>query len=61
MIRVELFPGRTLEQKRTYVKAVTEMTADVLGCPPGAVSVIFVEVEREDWANGGVLETDRAG
>jgi 4-oxalocrotonate tautomerase len=61
MIRVEIFPGRTLEQKRTYVKVATEITANVPGCQLTAVSIVFVEVEQEDWANCGVSEADRAG
>lgn len=42
-IRVELFEGRTPEQKAE------------LGGNPGGVDVIFVDVERHNWATGGVL------
>lgn len=61
MIRVEMLPGRSLEQKRDYAKAVTELSAEILGCSTTAVSIVFTEVEREDWATGGVLVSDRTG
>ena len=34
MINVQLFEGRTPEQKRDYAKALTEATVKVLGCSP---------------------------
>ncbi len=59
-IRVELFAGRTLEQKRALAAALTEATVRVLGGPPDAVDVVFQDVERHDWASGGQLWIDKA-
>ncbi|MCM2327491.1 MAG: 4-oxalocrotonate tautomerase [Lysobacter sp.] len=59
LIQVELFEGRTDDQKREYAKALTEASVRVLGIEPGAVDVIFREVRRSDWATGGVLWSDR--
>jgi 4-oxalocrotonate tautomerase len=58
-IHIELFEGRTLEQKRAYAKALTEATVQVLGSKPEAVEVIFTDVRKHDWATGGVLWSDR--
>ncbi len=60
MIRVEMLPGRTVEQKRAFARSVTDSAAELLGCSPAAVAVVFAEVDRQDWANGGVLESDKA-
>jgi 4-oxalocrotonate tautomerase len=59
-IRVELFAGRTLEQKRALAQALTEATVRTLGGSPEAVDVIFNDVERHDWATGGQLWADKA-
>ena len=59
-IRVELFAGRTVEQKRALAQALTEATARTLGGSPDAVDVIFCDVERHDWATGGQLWSDKA-
>jgi 4-oxalocrotonate tautomerase len=59
-IRVELFAGRTVEQKRALAQALTEATVRTLGGSPEAVDVIFVDVERSDWATGGRLWSDPA-
>ncbi len=59
-IRVELFAGRTVEQKRALAQALTEATVATLGGRPDAVDVIFSDVERHDWATGGQLWSDKA-
>ena len=59
-IRVELFAGRTVEQKRALAQALTEATVRTLGGSPDAVDVIFCDVERHDWATGGQLWSDKA-
>ncbi|MDZ7590782.1 MAG: 4-oxalocrotonate tautomerase [Rubrivivax sp.] len=59
-IRVELFAGRTLEQKRALAQALTEATVRTLGGSADAVDVIFCDVERHDWATGGQLWADKA-
>jgi 4-oxalocrotonate tautomerase len=59
-IRVELFAGRSVEQKRALARALTDATVTTLGGRPDAVDVVFVDVERHDWASGGELWCDKA-
>ena len=59
-IHVEMFAGRTVEQKRALAAALTEATVRTLGGSPEAVDVIFRDVERHDWATGGQLWSDKA-
>ena len=59
VINVQLFEGRTVEQKRAYAKALTDASVQVLGIEPGAVDVIFSDVKKSDWATGGVLFSDK--
>ncbi|MGD0020199.1 MAG: tautomerase family protein [Candidatus Limnocylindrales bacterium] len=58
-ITVELFTGRTLEQKRVFVAAVTNSAVEILKVKPEAVRIRLVEMETWDLANGGELESDR--
>lgn len=58
-IRVEMFEGRTPEQKREFVKAVTEATVKTLGTSPEAVDVVLYEIKKSDWASGGVLWSEK--
>lgn len=60
LITVQLFEGRSVEQKREYAKALTEASVRVLGIDPGAVDVVFSDVKRSDWATGGVLWSDKS-
>ncbi len=59
-IRVEMFAGRTLEQKRALAQALTEATVKTLGGSPDAVDVLFFDIQRHDWATAGQLWHDKA-
>jgi len=59
-IRVELFEGRSPEQKAALAKEFTEACVRVLGGSGDGVDVLFYDVKRQDWATGGVLWSDRA-
>ena len=58
IIRVEMHPGRTQEQKRAFVREVTKATVETLVCPPEAVEIILSEVSKEAWAKAGKLKSD---
>jgi 4-oxalocrotonate tautomerase len=57
-INVQLFEGRTLEQKRAFAKAVTEAACSTLNCTPESVDVLIQEMKKEDWATAGKLWSD---
>jgi 4-oxalocrotonate tautomerase len=59
-LRVELFEGRSAEQKRALAKELTEACVRVLGISGDGVDVIFQDVKRENWATAGVLWSDKA-
>ncbi len=58
-IRVELFEGRTIDQKRALAKALTEATVQTLGGSPDAVDILFYDIRRADWATGGEKWEDK--
>lgn len=59
-IRVELFEGRTVDQKRALAQALTEACVRTLGGSPDGIDVVFCDVARHDWATGGRLWSDAA-
>jgi 4-oxalocrotonate tautomerase len=58
-ITVELLSGRTLDQRREFAAAVTEAAVRILNAQQASVRIRFDEIEREDVANAGQLESDR--
>ena len=59
MIRAEFLTGKTQEQKRELVEALTRETARVLGVREQSVWVVLQEVEPENWAVGGTPLSER--
>jgi 4-oxalocrotonate tautomerase len=55
MIRVEMFAGRSHEQKQAFAKAVTENFVKICGGSPESVQIIFSDVAKENWATAGTL------
>lgn len=52
---IEMFEGRTLEQKKKLVEQITRVTAEVLLVKPESVDIVITDVKRENWATGGIL------
>jgi 4-oxalocrotonate tautomerase len=59
MIQVQMFEGRTAEQKAALAQALTEATVRALGVPPDSVDVVLTEVSKAHWSTGGVLWSER--
>jgi len=59
MIRVEMYAGRTLDQKRAIARALTEAMCATADCAPQSVQVILTDVAKTDWASAGVLAVDK--
>jgi len=59
-IRVEMFEGRSPQEKAALAKEITEACVRVLGVGPGSVDLLFFDVARHDWATGGVPWSDES-
>ena len=55
IIRVEMFPGRTTDQKRDLARELTDGFVRACGGPGDRLHVVISEVERENWGVGGEL------
>ncbi len=59
ILQVELLKGRTTEQKRDMAEKVTQALVETVNCKREDVKIIIREMEREDYATGGVLMSDK--
>jgi 4-oxalocrotonate tautomerase len=59
ILHLEMHPGRTVDQKRAFVREVTRVVIETLNCPPESVDVVINEVSREDWGKAGKLVADK--
>ena len=58
-INVKMLAGRSTEQKRELVEALTQVMVNTCGTDREGTTVVIDEYEREHWAKGGVLISDR--
>ena len=60
IIRVEMFKGRNAEQKKTIAKELIDgFIRGAGGGKPEAFHVVFTEVDKEDWAVGYEMMTEK--
>lgn len=58
-VQIEMFEGRTYEQKKRMVKMVTEAIVESVGAKPENVNIIIREMAKENHAKGGVLSSEK--
>ncbi len=59
IIQIEMLEGRTLEQKRKLVQSVTKAVVESVNCPPERVRIIIREMTKDNFAEGGKLESEK--
>jgi 4-oxalocrotonate tautomerase len=59
VVTVQMWTGRSREQKRNLVRAITDAMVQHAGAKPTNLHVILQEVPKEDWALAGVLGDER--
>ena len=60
IVRINMFPGRSEEQKERLAETIAQAMHDIAGSNKAGVHVVFEEVEVGDWYQGGrMLGEDR--
>lgn len=59
IIRVEMFEGRTTDQKRALVEELTDAFCKTAGGSPEMVQVVLTDVKKENWGIGKALAKDK--
>jgi len=57
-IQIQMFEGRSREQRQELARAITEATCRVLEVTPAAVDIVITEVKRENWITAGKAWSD---
>jgi 4-oxalocrotonate tautomerase len=60
VVTVDWWSGFGAEERRELSRRLTASVVAVTGCRPDSVTVIIRDVERDHWARGGVLASERA-
>ena len=58
VVNVAMYAGRTDQQKSDLAKAITKAISETAGIPDSATTVIFQDVEKTEWAVGGVMASE---
>ncbi len=59
VVTVEMWAGRTVEQKKKLVEGIT-LAMQNIGVPAEAVHIIIRDVPRHNWASGGKLASEES-
>ena len=57
VVTVEMWAGRTIEQKKQLVEGITSVMTN-MGIPPEAVHIIIKDNPKHNWAVGGKLASE---
>ena len=58
IVIVEMWEGRTLDEKKVLVKGITE-AFEKIGNLPDTVHIVLKENSMSNWAKGGRLSSER--
>ena len=58
VVQVSVWSGISEEAKKKVAEGMTKVLADI-GIPKEAVTVIFYEIPKSNWATGGDLHSEK--
>ena len=58
VVIVEMWEGRTIEQKKQLVEGITSSLVKI-GVPQDAVHIIIKDNPKHNWATGGKLASEK--
>ena len=59
ILRVSLWACKTKDEKAKLAKALTDTMVATTQVPAEAVTIMFEELPKENWATGGQLHTEK--
>ena len=57
VVTVEMWAGRSIEQKKKLVEGITAVMTDI-GIPAEAIHIIIRDVPKHNWATAGKLASE---
>ena len=58
VVNVKMLEGRTADQKRQLVAAITESMSSICHADPELTMVIIEDIPKDHWARGGIMLED---
>ena len=58
VVNVAMYAGRTDQQNSDLAKAITKAISETAGIPDSATTIIFQDVQKTEWAVGGVMASE---
>ena len=55
VVHIHMLEGRSVEQKRQLVDAITRAMVDITKTKPDAVTIVIDDCPRTNWARAGKL------
>lgn len=57
-VTIQWYAGRTPDQKRQLVAAITDAMVKIGRTTPDQVHIVFQDVDKGNWGNNGKLASD---
>ncbi len=58
IVRVEMWTGRTLAQKKELARVITDAMVSIAHTTAEATIIVFEDIPRENWAQAGKLASE---
>lgn len=58
IVRVEMWSGRTLAQKKELARVITDAMVNIAHTTAEATIIVFDDIPRENWAQAGKLASE---
>ncbi|HSP55809.1 MAG TPA: tautomerase family protein [Dehalococcoidia bacterium] len=58
IVRVEMWTGRTLAQKKELARVITDAMVNIAHTTAEATIIVFEDIARENWAQSGKLASE---
>ncbi len=59
LVTIHMYEGRTVEQKRELVSAITDAVVRIAKTTADATEIVIIDVPRHNWAKAGKLASDQ--
>lgn len=60
IVSIDMLEGKTVEQKRALIEAITNNICEIIQCDSKGVVIIFHDISRNDWGSGGLPKSATA-
>ena len=60
IVRVEMWTGRTVAQKKELARVITDAMVNIAHTTADATIIVFEDIPKENWAQSGHLASEEA-